>query len=376
MSDDITAITMPKWGLTMTEGMVAQWRVEPGAAIEAGQEIMEIETTKITNVYESPAAGQIRRLVAPQGATVPVGGLLAVLADDHVGEAEIDAFIAKFKTEFVTETSGPAEAATGPDVLHVGPHRLRYLRLGPKDGVPVLLVHGFGADLNTWMFNQPALAEHCDTIAVDLPGHGGSSKTVGDDSCAVLLGALAGFIAAMDLSRAHLIGHSMGGALALLLANAHSERVASLTLIAPSGLGPEINMSFIEGLIRAQRRKEVKSVLEQLVADPAIISRSMADEVLKYKRLDGVAEALASIAATGFPGGRQAGNLREVLAQAAVPRQVIWGQQDRIIPASHAEALPPGIPVHLIDGAGHLPHMEKSSEVNTLIFNFLPLEVR
>lgn len=371
MSGAITPITMPKWGLTMTEGMVAQWHVEPGAAIKAGQEIMEIETTKITNVYEAPAAGELRRLVAPQGATVPVGGLLAVLADARVGEAEIDAFVAKFQADFVPEADGAAEAAAGPAMLETGPHRLRYLRLGPRSGVPLLFVHGFGADLNTWMFNQPALAERCDTIALDLPGHGGSSKAVGVDPWTALLGALAGFMAAADVSRAHLVGHSMGGALALALAGAHHERVASLTLIAPSGLGPEINMSFIDGLARAQRRKEVRDVLEQLVADPSAISRSMADEVLKYKRLDGVTEALTSIAAALFPGGRQAGNLREALAQVAVPRQVIWGRQDRIIPAAHAEALPGGIPVRLIDGAGHLPHMEKSNEVNRLILNFL-----
>jgi pyruvate dehydrogenase E2 component (dihydrolipoamide acetyltransferase) len=374
MSDMITPITMPKWGLTMTEGMVAEWRVEPGAAIEVGQEIMEIETTKITNVYESPAAGRLRRLVAPQGTTVPVGGLLAVLADDAVAETEIEAFVARFQTDPASDAGGVAEATAGPGLLEVAPHRLRYLRLGPRNGIPVLLVHGFGADLNTWMFNQPALAERCDTIAIDLPGHGGSSKAVEGDPWTALIGALDGFMKATNLSRAHLVGHSMGGALALALASAHPERVASLTLIAPGGLGREINMSFIDGLARAQRRKEVMGALEQLVADPAMISRSMADEVLKYKRLDGVAEALAAIAAALFPGGRQAGNLREALTRGAMPRQVIWGRQDRIIPASHAEALPHEVSVHLIDGAGHLAHMEKNSEINRLISNFLPLE--
>lgn len=373
MSGAITPITMPKWGLTMTEGMVAEWHVEPGAAIKAGQEIIEIETTKITNVYESPAAGQVRRLVAPQGTTVPVGGLLAVLADSSVGDAEIEAFVAKFKAEFVPKATGTADAVAGPAVLEAGPHRLRYLRLGPRNRVPLLLVHGFGADLNSWMFNQPALAERCDTIALDLPGHGGSSKAVGTDPWTVLLGALAGFMAAAGLSRAHLVGHSMGGALALAFAGTHPDRVASLTLIAPGGLGPEINTGFIDGFARAQRRKEVKEALEQLVVDPSAISRSMTDEVLKYKRIDGVAEALTSIAAALFPGGRQLGDLRETLGRAVMPRQVIWGRQDRIIPASHAEALPKGLPVHLIDGAGHLPHIEKSSEVNRLILDSLPL---
>jgi pyruvate dehydrogenase E2 component (dihydrolipoamide acetyltransferase) len=375
MSGVITPITMPKWGLTMTEGMVAEWYAAPGAVIKAGQEIMEIETTKITNVYESPSEGQLRRLVAQLGATVPVGGLLAVLADNSVDEAEIDAFIAKFQAEFVSEASGTTEATVATAVIETGPHRLRYLRLGPRGGVPLLLVHGFGADLNTWMFNQPALAEHYDTIALDLPGHGGSSKTIGTSPWTALLDALVGFMNAADFLQAHLVGHSLGGALSLALAGAHPERVASLTLIAPGGLGPEINMGFIDGLSRAQRRKEVKDALEQLVADPSTISRSMVEDVLKYKRVDGVAEALTSIAAALFPGGRQAGNLRETLEQAAMPRQLLWGREDRIIPASHAEALPDGIAVHLIDGAGHLPHMEKSSEVNRLVLNSLRARV-
>jgi pyruvate dehydrogenase E2 component (dihydrolipoamide acetyltransferase) len=104
-----------------------------------------------------------------------------------------------------------------------------------------------------------------------------------------------------------------------------------------------------------------------LVAAPGAVSRSMIDEVLKYKRLDGVTAALQAIAAAAFPGGRQAADLRGALAAAAVPRQVIWGTADRIIPAAHANGLPAAVAVHRLDGAGHLPHMEKSGEVNRLI---------
>jgi pyruvate dehydrogenase E2 component (dihydrolipoamide acetyltransferase) len=371
MAGPIATITMPKWGLTMTEGMVAKWLVAPGSAVRAGDEIMEIETTKITNVFEAPSGGTLRRQVAPEGATVPVGGLLAVLAEGDVSESEIDAFIEKFQAEFVPPTDEEGETSGGPALIEAGGRRLRTLRLGPEEGLPILFLHGFGADLNTWMFNQPALAERQATVALDLPGHGGSGKEVGSGDAAALMAAVTDFMAAAAIERAHLVGHSLGGALALGLARAEPGRVASLTLIAPAGLGPDINMAFIDGFIRAGRRRETKEALELLVTDRGAISRAMIDEVLKYKRLDGVTAALQAIAAAAFSDGRQLLSLRGALAAASMPRQVIWGRGDRIIPAAHAEGLPADVAVHRIDGAGHLPHMEKSGEVNRLISNLV-----
>jgi pyruvate dehydrogenase E2 component (dihydrolipoamide acetyltransferase) len=371
MTEAITAITMPKWGLTMTEGKVVGWLKQQGQQFAEAEELLEIETTKITNVVEAPLGGLLRRIVAPAGATLPVGALLAVVAPEAVSEGEIDSFVAGFAVpETAAEAADEVEAARPRDVEADG-QRLRYLELGDGGGAPVLLLHGFGADLNTWMFTQPALAEGRRAFALDLPGHGGSVKDVGAGDAEQFTRAVEQAISALGIERIHLIGHSMGGVIAASLALRSPERVASLTLIASAGLGPEINGAFIDGFVRASRRREAAEILNMLVHDPSLVSRTMVEEVLRYKRLDGVSQALAKIAEAWFAGGQQTLDLTGRLVSLSVPVQVIWGREDRIIPVAHAEALSPRIPVHILDQAGHLPHMEKASEVNRLVNRFI-----
>jgi pyruvate dehydrogenase E2 component (dihydrolipoamide acetyltransferase) len=138
-------------------------------------------------------------------------------------------------------------------------------------------------------------------------------------------------------------------------------------LIATASLGPEINAAFIDGFVRASRRREMVEVLSLLVHDPALVSRTMLEDVLRYKRLDGVETALKIFAQEWFPRGVQRAGWGEVVADFKIPVQVIWGREDHIIPVAHAEALAGRLPVHIIDEAGHLPHMEKAGEVNRLI---------
>ncbi|MGI9433992.1 MAG: acetoin dehydrogenase dihydrolipoyllysine-residue acetyltransferase subunit [Geminicoccaceae bacterium] len=362
----IEPIVMPKWGLAMQEGMVADWLIEPGAEIQAGQEIMDIETSKIANVYESPVAGTFRKVVVNPGETVPVGALLGVVAPASVDDAAIDAYIKEFLDNFDWDAAA-GDTGPEPETIDAGGIRLRFQKMGDGTGAPLIFIHGYGGDLNNWMFNQEALSADHSTYALDLPGHGGSTKEVGDGGLGVFTGAVLAFMDKQTIEKAHLVGHSMGGATSLALALDNPDRVASATLIAPAGLGDEINMDYINGFIEQKRAKKLRAVLELLVADPNAITTEMIDEVIKFKRVDGVGQALEKLRDGLMPGGRQAMLLKDRLSSLAAPIRVIWGKEDKILPANHADGLPDNVEVVLYDQTGHMPHMERATEVNALI---------
>jgi pyruvate dehydrogenase E2 component (dihydrolipoamide acetyltransferase) len=371
MSAEVQKLGMPKWGLSMTEGRLVGWLVDEGADIAVGDEVAEVETEKINGVVESPAAGVLRRRVAAEGDVIPVGGLLGVIADASVPDADVDEFIADFEATFVP---GEAEEAAGPEpeTVTVGGATLRFLRQGSEEGEPLVLLHGFGGDLNNWLFNAEPLSSGRVVYALDLPGHGGSAKDVGDGELATLVDAVRGFLDGQGVERAHLAGHSMGGLVAAELALADPERVASLALIAPAGFGPEIDREYVEGFVAATGRRDLKPVLQRLFADADLVNRQMVDDVLKYKRLDGVDAALRTLASRLFPDGRQAHVLAGRLEDGYPgPVLVVWGARDAIIPAAHAEAAPGRAETHVLDGVGHSPHMEAAGDVNRLLEGFL-----
>jgi pyruvate dehydrogenase E2 component (dihydrolipoamide acetyltransferase) len=356
----IEKLGMPKWGLSMTEGKVLSWLVDEDADVAVGDEVAEVETEKITGAVESPVAGVLRRRVAAEGDVVPVGGLLGVIAPAGAADAEIDAFVEEFQATFVP---GEAEEAAGPEPEMVGSVRV----LAAGEGAETLvLLHGFGGDLENWRFNLDPLAEGRAVLAVDLPGHGGSAKEGGDLD--TLVDEVARVLDARGIERAHLAGHSMGALVAGALSLRSPERVASLALVAPAGFGEEVNADYVEGFVAARTRRELKPVLQLLFADPGLVTRQLVDEVLRYKRLDGVEDALRSLQASLFPDGRQA---RVLAGELKPPLLVVWGARDRVLPAAHAEAAPAGARVEILADAGHSPHMESAGEVNRLLDDFL-----
>lgn len=366
MEAQLQPITMPKWGMTMTEGRLSAWLVKEGERIATGQEIMEVETEKITNVVEGHVSGLLRRIVVEEGATAPVGALLAVVAETSVPDSEVDAFVAGY-AERAGAAGDDADAYPAPRIVEAGPHRLNVLSIGDGDATPVVLIHGFGGDAGTWLFTQDALAKDRPVHVIDLPAHGGSAPTVPSGKVDELAEAMVAALDALGIARAHLIGHSLGGAVALSVAASAPGRVASLGLLAPAGLGGEISSDYIDGFLAADRRKPMKEVLSRLFADPDAMSAEMVENVLRFKRLDGVPEALGAIARNLATGGRQAIDLRGALAAARAPVLAVWGEKDGVIPAAQADGLPANIRVERLADVGHMPMMEAAAAVNRML---------
>lgn len=116
----IQAVTMPKWGIEMTEGTINRWNVNEGEAVEKGAPLLDVETEKIVNTVDSPASGTLRRIVAQAGDLKPVGALLAVLASPEVTESELERFIADFRAaqvSFEPDSTAPAGAALAPTAI-------------------------------------------------------------------------------------------------------------------------------------------------------------------------------------------------------------------------------------------------------------------
>jgi pimeloyl-ACP methyl ester carboxylesterase len=134
--------------------------------------------------------------------------------------------------------------------------------------------------------------------------------------------------------------------------------VRSLTLLAPGGLGPEINAGFIGGLTRSTTAEALERWLSVMVADPNVLPQGYARAVLRNMERSGQQAVLAALAERLFAGGTQAFDLLSALRGVSVPTRIVWGRSDRVIPHAHSLRAPGSAAVHLLDGVGHVPQME------------------
>ncbi|MHA6799349.1 acetoin dehydrogenase dihydrolipoyllysine-residue acetyltransferase subunit [Bounagaea algeriensis] len=370
MADErIQRVAMPKWGLSMKTGKITEWIAAEGDEIDSGDDLAEVETDKIAGTIESTWQGRLRRIVAPVGSDAPVGATIAVIAPQEVPDAEVEAVATEAAEQIA---AGEVEEAAGPrtDTVEVDGRSLSYAVLGEEtSGEPLVLVHGYGGDKNSWLFVQEPLAQQQPVYALDLPGHGASGKDLGDgDVLDTLTRAVTGFLEALGITRAHLVGHSLGGAAAVSAAEAAPRRVASLTLLAPAGFGSRINADYIRGFAAASTRRELKPHVGELFADSSQVTRQIVDDLLKYKRLDGVGEALSALVeALVTDSDAQGVDVQRTAAELDVPVVTVWGEQDRVLPAENAVALPEAVQLTRLGEAGHMVHMEAPRSVVTAV---------
>lgn len=364
----IHLVTMPKWGLSMETGIVQGWLKDVGEPVVKGDPLVDVETNKIASSVEAPFSGVLRRRLAGLGDELPVGALLAVVAEGDVEESAVEAAVSEFKPPETVAGADADDAAQAPQKVEAGGYTLRYLRRG-SGAETVVLVHGFGGDLDNWQFTYDALAGNRTVYALDLPGHGESTKRLQRGDFDDLAAALAAFMDALSIERAHLVGHSLGGALAIALAQQYPARVETVTLIGSAGLGEEIDGSYITAFAAANSRAALKPLLARLFGSDEFVTRRLVDDVLKYKRLEGVVAALTQLGGALFPDGRQTRVFRDELGLLPHRVQVIWGENDAIIPVAHARGLP--VDVHVFPGRGHMVQLEAAADVNAAIERFI-----
>ena len=260
--------------------------------------------------------------------------------------------------------------------------RIRYWVEG--SGQNLLLVHGLACSIEFWRYNVGPLAGGYRVYAMDLPGCGLSDKQVTEFSLAYGASFLRGFMDALRIDRATLVGHSMGGALCAQFAVQFPERTRALILVDSVGFGREL-----QWLLRLWTLPVVGDLVFRAVqrAFPALTSNSISDEwvqgAAKMLREDGVRETALRIARTGanLCGQREEvfHDLHESLGSLTLPALIVWGDRDPSVPVSHAyraKSLIPSSTVRIMHGRGHIPQVEQPAEFNALLLDFLSASLR
>lgn len=263
----------------------------------------------------------------------------------------------------------PKSIVTGLWIPEAGP--LNVTRR-PGSGVPLLLIHGFTADSKSWAPLEKAIGTERPLIRIDLPGHGRSPKRKVTDFAALARMIVESFDDALaDGEAVHVIAHSLGGALALAVADIRPRKIRSLTLIAPAGLGPEINADALNGIVLASHPASLGPWLRVLPADPAGISDEYVKAAFQLRSEATLRAAQADMSRGLFRDGVQTFDLRPALARLHLPLQIIWGKQDGVLPMRQALNARGEFALHLIDGVGHIPQYEIAERTARIALRFV-----
>jgi pyruvate dehydrogenase E2 component (dihydrolipoamide acetyltransferase) len=228
--------------------------------------------------------------------------------------------------------------------------------------IPLVLLHGFGGIGALWAPIISRLDPDIPLIVYDLPGHGQSLDADGVGHAGVMARAILGDLDRRGISRFHLCGHSMGGAVASLIALKTAARVPSLTLLAPGGFGFEIDQEALRRYGSAVDEEALSAALAAMMAPDRRPDRAGLDRLAQARGRAGATEWLNTILQsflvkreerTGQIMGQGTLPLA-ALADIGVPTRLFWGREDQILPVMQAKNAWQGADVVLIDGVGHM----------------------
>ena len=240
------------------------------------------------------------------------------------------------------------------------------------EGPDLVMIHGFGSDRLSWAGNAPALMEVARIHSLDLPGHGDSlASEMGDGSPLALAELVADALDANGIGKAHLLGHSLGGGIAIVMALGQPERVLSLSLLAPAGLGHGIDQDFLADFPELETNEDAGALLQRLVTKPLLINRLTIARVLEQLARPGAREALRGIAEGIVMQEAQLGEWARQIAATGIPRLVIFGGADQINPPDAISLVGFAGRMLVIPEAGHLPHVEAAKQVNAELTAFI-----
>ncbi len=264
-------------------------------------------------------------------------------------------------------------------------HRRAYRRVG--SGPALLLVHGLACDSSTWDAVIDALAENFTVIAPDLLGHGASDKPDGDYSLGGYANGMRDLLTVLGIDSVTVVGHSLGGGVAMQFAYQFPERTERIVLISTGGLGRDVTRFIrfltLPGSGVAMGAATLRPWRPLVSAGLRAMSRT---GITAARDLDEVADIYAAFAdadhrravqrvtshVLNWRGQFVTMTDRTYLAR-ALPVLVIWGADDRVIPAGHAETarLQAWSDVHVLADAGHFPHKDHPDTIVRLVEEFV-----
>jgi pimeloyl-ACP methyl ester carboxylesterase len=259
--------------------------------------------------------------------------------------------------------------------------------LGGGSGPVLLMIHGIAVSSEHWREVLEPLAQHHTVIAPDLPGHGMSGGGPGDYSLGNLAAGLRDLLLSLGHERATLVGHSLGGGIAMQFAYQFPEITERLVLVSSGGLGPEVSPVLRAAALpgadlfiaaTASMGERTGSAIGRGMAavgikpgpDLAEVARGYA-ALAEPQRRKAFLATLRSV--VGTKGQRVSASDRLYLAE-EVPVLIVWGARDPIIPMRHGEEahrMLPGSQLEIFDGAGHMPQLEQPGRFVAVLERFL-----